>query len=65
MMDSIFDNIIFDYGIYDPQVQGAPIDGHENTGNAISFKADMMTMRLVEDTNVVSLDGDKLTMKIQ
>lgn len=65
MMDSIYDNIPFDYGIYDPQVSPPPTEGSENTGNTINVLGSQLTITFANNTNVIEPQGDTLTLTIQ
>lgn len=64
-MDSIYDNIIFDYGIYDPQVRAAAVNGSDNTGNSIVISSELNTIKIQEEMVTEGINAELQTIKIQ
>lgn len=64
MMDSIFDNIPYDYGIYDPQVRATTVSS-DNSGTTLSITPDLNTLRVQEETVTETINAELQTIKIQ
>ena len=64
-MESIYDNIIFDYGIYDPRPELIPTESYGNSGITIGFAPAVMTITFEPNLNVLEPLNDKLTLTIQ
>lgn len=66
-MDSYYDNIIFDFGIFDPQPLAVPVQGSDNSGEILSVfvPGSFGYFKVISDAPNIFNDTEKEVITIQ